>query len=80
MATIRAKTGRKRRNRRPEFVVDERDRRVAVVLPIAEYKKLLEAAEDLEDIRAADAARAEGGEPIPWEEVKAELRGEGKLP
>jgi len=63
-----------------EYVVDEQGRRKAVLLPVEEYEALIEAAEDLEDIRAADAARAEGGEPIPWEQVKAELRAEGKLP
>ncbi len=38
------------------------------------WEKPVEAEEDLADIRAADVARAEGGEPIPWEKVKAELR------
>ena len=45
-----------------------------MLLSMRAYKRLLQAAEDLEDIRAADEARAEDGEPIPWEEVKAELR------
>ena len=63
-----------------QFVVDEKGRRTAVLLPIRQYRKLLDALEDLEDIRAADEARAEGGEPIPWEQVKAELRAQGKLP
>jgi len=62
-----------------QYVVDENGRRIAVVLPLRQYRKLVEALEDLEDIRAADEARAEGGEPIPWEQVKAELRAEGKL-
>ena len=68
-----------RRRARKQFLVDEKGRRTAVVLPIAEYDRLVEADEDLADIRAADEARAEGGEPIPWERVKAELRAEGKL-
>ena len=38
---------------------------------------LLELAEDMADIRAAEAARAEmretGKTPIPWEDVKADL-------
>jgi prevent-host-death family protein len=73
MAT--AKTARKSR----QFVVDEKGRRTAVVLPIEEYEALMEAAEDLADLRAADEARAEGGEGIPLEEVEARLRAEGKL-
>ena len=62
-----------------QYLVDEKGRRTGVVLSIKEYEALLEAAEDLEDIRAADEARAEGGEPIPLEEVVARLRAQGKL-
>jgi len=62
-----------------QYLVDEKGRRTAVVLPIEEYKALLEAARDLADLRAADEARAEGGEGIPLEEVEARLRAEGKL-
>ena len=62
-----------------QYVVDENGRRIAVVLPLRQYRKLVEAMEDLEDLRAAEEARAEGGEAIPWEQVKAELRAEGKL-
>lgn len=54
-----------------------RGRRVAAVIDADQLDELLEAAEDLEDIRLAAAAReemAESGEsPIPWEEVKADL-------
>ena len=65
---------------RPQYLVDERGRRTAVVLPIKEFEALLEAAEQLDDIRHLEEAKAEGGEPIPWEQVKEELRAEGKLP
>jgi prevent-host-death family protein len=54
-----------------------RGRRVAAVIGADQLDELLEAAEDLEDIRLAAAARAEmaesGENPIPWEEVKADL-------
>jgi PHD/YefM family antitoxin component YafN of YafNO toxin-antitoxin module len=76
---METKTRAARKKKTRQFIVDEKDRRVAVVLPIEEYERLLEAAEDLEDIRAADEARAEGGEPVPLEEVEARLRAEGKL-
>lgn len=59
--------------------MDEQGRRRAVILPIEEYEALLEALEDLEDLRAADEARAEGGEPVPLEVVEARLRAEDKL-
>jgi predicted DNA-binding protein (UPF0251 family) len=63
-----------------QFVTDEHNQPIAVILPIKDYEALLERLEDLEDLRAADAARAEGGEPIPWEQVKAELRAKAVVP
>jgi len=62
-----------------QYLVDEKGQRTAVVLPIAEYEELIEAAEQLDDIRHLEKAKAEGGEPVPWEQVKAELRAQGKL-
>ena len=52
---------------------------MAVILSMREYKALLEAAEDLADLRAADEARAEGGKGVPLEVVEARLRAQGKL-
>jgi len=60
-------------------VVDERGRRVAVLLTLKDYEALVEALEGLEDLRAAEAAREESGERVSWEQVKAELRAQGKL-
>lgn len=52
-------------------------RRVAAVIDADDLDALIELAEDMADIRAAAAARAEmvatGETPIPWEEVKADL-------
>jgi prevent-host-death family protein len=60
----------------PVFLT-RRGRRVAAVIDADQLDELLEAAEDLADIRAAAAARVEmaetGGGPIPWEQVKADL-------
>ncbi|HKU34437.1 MAG TPA: type II toxin-antitoxin system Phd/YefM family antitoxin [Paenarthrobacter sp.] len=54
-----------------------RGRRVAALIDAEDLARLIEAAEDLEDLRAANAARLEmvesGEAPVPWEEVKAEL-------
>jgi hypothetical protein len=49
---------------------------VAAVIDSEDLDRLIAAAEDLADIEAARAARAEiaDGEPvIPWEQVKADL-------
>ena len=50
-------------------------RRVAAVIDADDLERLTQAAEDLADIEAADAARAEIAKhgTIPWNEVKASL-------
>jgi PHD/YefM family antitoxin component YafN of YafNO toxin-antitoxin module len=55
------------------YVVDESGNRVAVLLDISEYCKLLEELEELESIRAYDAAKASGEEAIPFEQAVAEI-------
>lgn len=53
-----------------------RGQRVAAVIAADDLDRLISAAEDLADIKAARAAREEmaGGESaIPWDEVKADL-------
>ena len=74
---IKAKPRTKQRRR--QFLVDEKGRRTAVVLPIKEYERLRQLDEDIADLRAADEARAEEGEDISLEEFEAQLRAEGKL-
>ena len=68
---------------RTPVYLERRGKRVAAIIAADDLDTLLEMAEDLADIRAADAARIEavganaqtGGADtsIPWEEVKAEL-------
>jgi prevent-host-death family protein len=57
--------------------VSRRGRRVAAVIDADDLDAIIEMAEDMADIRAAEAARAEmkatGETPIPWEQVKADL-------
>jgi len=55
------------------FVVDDSGERTAVILDIVEYQKLLEEAEELEAIRAYDAAKAAGDEAIPFEQAVTEI-------
>jgi hypothetical protein len=55
------------------YVVDENGERVGVVLDIAEYRRLLDELEELEAIRAYDAARASGDEAIPFEQAVTEI-------
>ena len=57
-----------------EAVFLERRGKVAAVLVSPEqYARMQEALEDAEDVAAFDAAMAEEGDNIPWEQVKADL-------
>ena len=57
-----------------EAVFLERYGRPAAVLVSRErYEELLEAFEEVEDVAAFDAAMAEEGANIPWEQVKSDL-------
>jgi prevent-host-death family protein len=59
---------------RTEPVFLERYGQPAAVLVSPErYEQLMEALEDAEDVAAFDAAMAEDGPNIPWEQVKADL-------
>ncbi len=62
-----------------QYVVDGNGKRTAVLLPIEVFEELVELAEQRDDIRHLEAGKNVPGEPIPWEQMKAELRAEGKL-
>jgi hypothetical protein len=57
-----------------QFLTNEKGEKVAVVIGIKEYEKLLEELEDLEDIRAYDEAMASGETPVPFEQAIAEIK------
>ena len=55
------------------YVIDEQGKAIGVVLDIADYRKLLEELEELESIRAYDAAKASGDETISFEQAVSEI-------
>ena len=55
------------------YVVDEKGTRISVVLDIGDYRHLLEELEELECIRAYDAAKASGEKAVPFEEAVAQI-------
>lgn len=57
-----------------QFVTDADGHKTAVIVPIDEYEELLE---DLHLSRIARESRDE--ERIPWSQIRAELKAEGKL-
>ena len=67
------------RARHEPVFLTRRGRRVAAVIDADDLERLTQAAEELADIEAAEAARAEIAErgTIPWDEVKAGLGREG---
>jgi prevent-host-death family protein len=48
-------------------------RRAAVMVSPDQYDKMLDALEESQDVAAFDAALAEAGDNIPWEQVKTDL-------
>ncbi len=59
------------------YIVNEKGDRVGVILDIADYQHLLEELEELECIRAYDAAKASDDEAIPFEQAIAEIEQPG---
>lgn len=79
MSTVTASEARKRfasvieTAQHEAVIVERRGEAQAVVLSPAEYDRLMSAAEEVEDVAAFDAAMAEEGPDIPWEQVKVDL-------
>ena len=55
------------------FIVNEKGRRVGVVLDIQVYRKLLEELEELESIRAYDRAKASKDSALPFKQAIEEI-------
>ena len=51
----------------PEYVVDDSDRKKAVLLPVEEWEKVVDELEELEDIRLYDAAKEQAVKEIEQE-------------
>ena len=55
------------------YLVDEAGNRIAVVMNLDDYRRLVADVEELAVIRAYDAAKASGETPIPFAQAVAEL-------
>ena len=55
------------------FVTDKDGKRIAVLLDMGEYAKLLQELEELESLRVYDAAKSTQDEAIPLEQALAEI-------
>ena len=64
-----------------QFVTDDHGKKIAVILPIKTYNKMLSDLEELEDIKSYDAAKAGDQEFLDAEEAFKEIekvRAKGK--
>jgi hypothetical protein len=61
---------------RQQFIEDKQGNRIAVLMPIDQYNKLLAQLEDVSAIRAFDAAKAEKDEIIPFDQAVKEIEKE----
>ena len=55
------------------FVADNAGNRVAVLIDIRDYQKVLEALEELETIAAYDEAKSSNDEAIPFDQAIREI-------
>jgi PHD/YefM family antitoxin component YafN of YafNO toxin-antitoxin module len=59
---------------RKQYVMSGKGRKVGILLPVSEYRKILADLEELEAIRAYDAAKASRSKAIPFRQAMEELR------
>ena len=57
-----------------KFVTDSQGNRIGVLLEVEEYRRLLDALEELESIRAYDATVAVREDAVPFEKAVEELK------
>lgn len=58
----------------PEFVVDEKGGKKAVVISLSEWQRIMDALEELEDIRAYDEAKRRRETMTPFEEAVRQIK------
>jgi hypothetical protein len=56
-----------------KFVVNEKGKRVSVLVDIEQYRAILHDLEELESIRAYDRAKESGDDALPFEEAVREI-------
>lgn len=55
----------------PQYITDKQGNKLSVVLPLNEFKTIMEELEELEDIRLYDEAKAANEQSIPTDEAFA---------
>ena len=62
----------------PQYIVDGNQNKSSVILPIEEWQDVLNAMEELDDIRAYDDAKKIEDEILPFEQAVEEIEKDGK--
>jgi oligoendopeptidase F len=52
-----------------QFITNDSGKKIAVILPISRYRKMIEELEDLEDIKVYDEAKKDNEPSIPIDEA-----------
>ncbi|MEM1203967.1 MAG: hypothetical protein AAGN66_12130 [Acidobacteriota bacterium] len=55
------------------YVTNAEGERTAVIVPLEEWRSILEALEELADIRAYDEAKSQHSEVLPFEQALSEI-------
>ena len=55
------------------YIVDEKGKRIGVLLDMEEYRNIIAELEELESIRAFDAAKASKDEAVPFDQAVREI-------
>ena len=63
---------------RDQYITDQAGERIGVILDLPTYRKLLEALEELEELRAFDEAIEASDETIPFDQAVAEIERDRK--
>ncbi len=58
---------------RQQFIEDKEGQRIAVLMPIDQYNKMLDQLEEIDDIKAYDAAKSGDEEIIPFDQAVNEI-------
>lgn len=56
-----------------QYIEDKLGKKIAVILPIDDYNDMVEQVEELDDIKAYDAAKASGEKAVPFDKATREI-------
>jgi hypothetical protein len=62
----------------PQFITDDKGKKVSAIIPIKEYSTLMEELEELEDIRLYDASKNDNEPAIPKDKAMEMIEAERK--